>query len=242
MKSTILALVFLMSSVTYGQTVVNLLHHRTLVLDTGMTVQIDGIGKAKTKSNYLELRKILLGWLLDRRVALTNEQSLSLGAVSADVAWRGIDIGDEFRKRYSNLFVITTLTTNESYIGQSSRQAQQDALDARIEASQVGYGAIDWNNSVQVIEEKPISQSFPSPLPASRPLSSQPVTMQPTYAPVELPAYMMPSYTQRTQQIIQKAQAYQTGPRGQAYQNVIPAQWILNRHRTCTGGTCAGGS
>ena len=56
-------------------------------------------------------------------------------------------------------------------------------------------------------------------------------------APVTLPSYVMPSYTQRTQQIIQKAQAYQTGPRGQAYQNVIPAQWILNRHRSCTGGT-----
>jgi hypothetical protein len=55
-------------------------------------------------------------------------------------------------------------------------------------------------------------------------------------APVTLPSYVMPSYTQRAQQIIQKAQAYQSGPRGQAYQNVIPAQWIANRHRSCTGG------
>ena len=55
-------------------------------------------------------------------------------------------------------------------------------------------------------------------------------------APIQLPSYVMPSYMRTTQQIIQRAQAYQQGPRGQAYQTVIPAQWIANRHRSCTGG------
>lgn len=95
----LLLVLLLVPTTVQAQTVTKVIDGVTVGLDSGDIVRLKGFALSQDKVTRERSRKLLISFVLDRPVVLEDSQELGWGQVEATVKWRGIDIGNELKKK-----------------------------------------------------------------------------------------------------------------------------------------------
>lgn len=99
MHLLLFVVLLLVPAVAQAQTVTKVIDGVTVGLDSGDVVRLKGLKLPQDQATQHRARKLLVSFVLDRPVTLDDSIELGWGQLEATVKWRGIDIGNELRKK-----------------------------------------------------------------------------------------------------------------------------------------------
>lgn len=123
--SRLLLLVLLVPTLVQAQTVIKVIDGVTVGLDSGDVVRLKGLQLPQDKATQGRARKLLVSFVLDRPVTLYDSTELGWGQSEATVKWRGIDIGNELRKKGVVISKDTPVTPTPSTAVPQSQPSRQ---------------------------------------------------------------------------------------------------------------------
>lgn len=116
--AVVVLLLVLIASMAHGQTCTSIIDGRTIGLSDGRAVIIRGVD---AQDESVAKRRLHL-WILDRPVTLSDVQVGEWGVVTANVEWRGYDIGRQLAASMARLSKPAT----------SSRATQQAVISPTV--------------------------------------------------------------------------------------------------------------